>query len=119
MTHLNLVSNAKPLLTDRELQILRLIGTGASSASVAKELHLARKTISNNLYAIYRKLHVTNRTQAVLTAIKLQLIDLDLSPVTAAGAHTEGGRTNALDARLSPAVQYPHPLESNHGARAV
>ncbi len=55
-------------LTRRESQILALLREGLDNASIGLRLHLSEKTVRNHLSSIYRKLGVTNRTQAALRA---------------------------------------------------
>jgi DNA-binding NarL/FixJ family response regulator len=56
-------------LTGRELQILRLIGTGASTREAAQLLHLSIKTIESHRQRIKRKLHLTTGIQLVRYAV--------------------------------------------------
>jgi two-component system response regulator DevR len=51
-------------LTPRELEILRLVGEGRSNAQVAKTLWVTEQTVKFHLSNVYRKLGVTNRTEA-------------------------------------------------------
>ena len=60
-------------LTRRERDILSLLSEGRSNRSIAQHLYLSEKTIKSHLAAIYRKLGVTNRTQAAMMARKLGL----------------------------------------------
>jgi DNA-binding NarL/FixJ family response regulator len=57
-----------PELTPREHDILVLLAEGRRTADIARSLHLSPKTVSNNLTAIFGKLQVTDRTQAVIRA---------------------------------------------------
>jgi NarL family two-component system response regulator LiaR len=57
-------------LTDVEMEILRLLAQGADNRTIADQLSLAEKTVSNRLSDIYQKLHVNNRTQAALYALR-------------------------------------------------
>jgi NarL family two-component system response regulator LiaR len=57
-------------LTDAEVEILRLLAQGADNRNIADQLSLAEKTVSNRLSDIYQKLHVNNRTQAALYALR-------------------------------------------------
>lgn len=61
-------------LTDRELDILRLVAAGLDNRSIAAQLYLAEKTVGNRMSEIFQKLNVTNRTQAALVAIQRGLI---------------------------------------------
>ncbi len=53
------------LLTARELEILNLLSTGAKNTDIADTLSLSVHTIKTHIYHIYKKLDVSNRTQAV------------------------------------------------------
>ncbi|ARS52417.1 LuxR C-terminal-related transcriptional regulator [Kushneria konosiri] len=52
-------------LTHRELEILRLLGTGASNTEIANQLFVSEHTVKSHLYNIFRKLKVRNRIQAM------------------------------------------------------
>jgi DNA-binding NarL/FixJ family response regulator len=58
------------LLTPREREIIRLLAQSFNNSAIARSLHVSRETIKLNLKAIYRKLGVTNRTQAAVWAIR-------------------------------------------------
>jgi DNA-binding NarL/FixJ family response regulator len=64
-------------LSPREVEILALITRGASTTRIASDLYISIKTVKNHLASIYEKLDVTDRTQAVLTALRLGLVSLD------------------------------------------
>ena len=54
-------------LTPRELEVLELISAGATNAEAALRLHLSVHAIKFHLARIYRRLGVTNRTEAAIT----------------------------------------------------
>jgi DNA-binding NarL/FixJ family response regulator len=62
-------------LTERELDVLRLVSTGHSNKEVAAVLHLSAGTVKSYLDDIYRKLEVSDRAHAVATALRLGLLD--------------------------------------------
>ena len=64
-------------LTDREVQILRLLAQGATNQEIADELGISEKTVRNRLSEIFAKLHLNNRTQAALFAIREGLADFE------------------------------------------
>ena len=66
------------LLTDSELEILRLVAQGMSNKDISEKLGLAEKTVRNRLSAIFDKLHVSNRVQATLVALREGLASLDV-----------------------------------------
>jgi NarL family two-component system response regulator LiaR len=64
-------------LTERELDILRLVAQGLDNNTIGDRLALSEKTIRNRLTVIFEKLHVNNRTQAALYALRSGLARLD------------------------------------------
>ncbi|MGG0238943.1 response regulator [Bacillus rhizoplanae] len=60
-------------LTERELEILLLIAQGKSNQEIADELFIALKTVKTHVSNILNKLHVSDRTQAVIYAFRHQL----------------------------------------------
>ncbi len=59
------------LLTQREHDILALLSEGRSNREIAGALFLSEKTVKAHLAAIFRKLGVTNRTQAAMMAVQM------------------------------------------------
>ena len=57
-------------LTEREVDVLRLIARGLSNSDIAEKLHLSEGTIRNHVSAIFSKLDVSDRTQAAILAIR-------------------------------------------------
>jgi NarL family two-component system response regulator LiaR len=64
-------------LTEGEIDILRLVAEGADNQAIAEQLNLSVQTIANRLRSIYQKLHVNNRTQAALYALRRGWASLD------------------------------------------
>jgi two-component system response regulator DegU len=58
-------------LTQRENDILALLAEGRSNRGIAQSLYLSEKTVKAHLAAIFRKLGVTNRTQAAMMAVQM------------------------------------------------
>jgi DNA-binding NarL/FixJ family response regulator len=58
-------------LTQREHDILALLAEGRSNREIAQGLYLSEKTVKAHLAAIFRKLGVTNRTQAAMMAVQM------------------------------------------------
>jgi DNA-binding NarL/FixJ family response regulator len=57
-----------PDLTAREREVLRLIAAGRSNAVIARELFISGKTVSNHISAIFGKLQVADRAEAIIRA---------------------------------------------------
>ncbi|CAA9447487.1 MAG: hypothetical protein AVDCRST_MAG28-1031 [uncultured Rubrobacteraceae bacterium] len=66
-----------PDLSSRELDVLRAIARGKGNKQVATELNISDKTVRNHVSNIYKKLHIYDRTQAVLYALREGLIETD------------------------------------------
>lgn len=62
-------------LTKREKEVISMLAQGASNKEIADKLFVRDVTIKTHLNAIFKKLKVTNRTQAVLLAIQLGIIE--------------------------------------------
>jgi NarL family two-component system response regulator LiaR len=64
-------------LTERELEVLRLLAHGRTNREIAEELVLGEETVKTHVGNILAKLHLAHRTQAVVHAFKQGLISLD------------------------------------------
>ena len=64
-------------LTERELEVLRLLAHGHTNREIAEELVLGEETVKTHVGNILAKLHLAHRTQAVVHAFKQGLISLD------------------------------------------
>jgi DNA-binding NarL/FixJ family response regulator len=58
-------------LTRRESDVLRLLAKGCSNREISRHLFLSEKTVKAHLAAVFRKLGVTNRTQAAMAAVAM------------------------------------------------
>jgi DNA-binding NarL/FixJ family response regulator len=61
-------------LTPRELEVLTLIAEGLPNREIAQELTISEKTVKNHINNIFSKLHVYDRSQAMLYAIRQGLV---------------------------------------------
>jgi DNA-binding NarL/FixJ family response regulator len=66
-----------PPLTERELEVIRALAQGMSDRQIAASLGISEKTVRNHTSNIYRKLHIFDRTQAVIYAIREGVIDVE------------------------------------------
>lgn len=62
-------------LTKREKDVLLLVTQGESNRSIAEKLVLSEVTVKSHLNSIFKKLNVANRTQAVLIAMQMNLVE--------------------------------------------
>jgi DNA-binding NarL/FixJ family response regulator len=68
---------APPPLTERELEVIRALAQGMSDRQIAQSLSISEKTVRNHTSNIYRKLHIFDRTQAVIYAVREGVIDVE------------------------------------------
>lgn len=61
-------------LTERELDVLLEVARGGSNAEIARNLGLAELTVKSHLYHVMQKLHLSSRTQLVITAYETGLV---------------------------------------------
>jgi DNA-binding NarL/FixJ family response regulator len=66
-----------PPLTERELEVIRALAQGMSDRQIASSLGISEKTVRNHTSNIYRKLHIFDRTQAVIYAVREGIIDVE------------------------------------------
>ena len=64
-------------LSQREMDVLKLIVNGQSNKEIADSLSLSESTVKNHVNSILAKLHVKDRTQAATTALKRGMVILD------------------------------------------
>ena len=64
-------------LSQREVEVLQMFANGCSTVEVGERLYISAKTVKNHLASIYEKLDARDRTQAVLTAVRMGIIRLN------------------------------------------
>ena len=77
-------------LTDRELDVLRLLGAGHSRREIARELFVSFNTVHTHMKSIYTRLDVTNRAEALERAHDLDLLSRPRDPETGNGDGSPG-----------------------------
>jgi DNA-binding NarL/FixJ family response regulator len=61
-------------LSDREIQVLKLIANGKDNGMIAAELHISPKTVKNHISNILMKLQIENRIQAAVYAVRSGIV---------------------------------------------
>src|SRR6266511_632201 len=69
-----------PQLSPREGQVLRLLADGMSVAGIAKQLFVSESTAKTHISKLYEKLGAANRAQALMTALRLGLLEAPDAP---------------------------------------
>ncbi len=64
-----------PRLTDREVEVLRLVAKGMSNRDIANELVIAQNTVKNHVRNILEKLQMKSRMEAAMYAVREKLVD--------------------------------------------
>ena len=67
---------SNPELSDRELEVLRLMEQGMSNLDIATALTIGESTVKSHVNRILSKLGVSDRTQAVIVAVKRGIVTL-------------------------------------------
>ena len=65
-----------PVLTARELEVLKLVARGMSNKDVADELYISENTVKNHVRNILEKLQIHSRMEAVMIAVREKLIEI-------------------------------------------
>ncbi|MGN6302699.1 MAG: response regulator [Angustibacter sp.] len=65
-----------PRLTDRELEVLKLVARGLANRDIAKELYISENTVKNHVRNILEKLQLHSRMEAVVYAVREKILDL-------------------------------------------
>lgn len=72
-----ILPTTREILSVREMEVLKCVTDGKSNQEIACTLYISEKTVKNHLSSIFRKMQVTDRTQAALTAIREKWIILE------------------------------------------
>jgi two-component system NarL family response regulator len=65
-----------PRLTDREMEVLRLVAQGMNNRDIARELFISENTVKNHIRNILEKLHLHSRMEAVVYAVREKLLEI-------------------------------------------
>jgi DNA-binding NarL/FixJ family response regulator len=66
-----------PVLTEREMEVLRLVARGLNNRDIARNLYISENTVKNHVRNILEKLHLHSRMEAVVYAVRQNLLDLE------------------------------------------
>lgn len=64
------------LLTKREMEVLKLVAIGSYNKEIGEKLDISERTVKNHISSIFKKIEVTDRTQAAVFAIRNNLISI-------------------------------------------
>jgi DNA-binding NarL/FixJ family response regulator len=65
-----------PRLTEREMEVLRLVAQGLNNRDIAKDLFISENTVKNHIRNILEKLHLHSRMEAVVYAVREKLLEI-------------------------------------------
>ena len=65
-----------PRLTERELEVLKLVAQGLTNREIADQLYISENTVKNHVRNILEKLHLHSRMEAVVYAVREKLLDI-------------------------------------------
>ena len=65
-----------PRLTERELEVLKLVARGLNNRDIARELFISENTVKNHIRNILEKLQLHSRMEAVVYAVREKLLEI-------------------------------------------
>ena len=65
-----------PRLTEREMEVLKLVAQGKNNRDIAKDLYISENTVKNHIRNILEKLHLHSRMEAVVYAVREKLLEI-------------------------------------------
>ncbi|MFQ5966388.1 MAG: response regulator [Acidimicrobiia bacterium] len=77
LRHRDVIASRKPTLTGRELEVLSLVAQGRTSREIGELLYISENTVKNHVRNILDKLGLHSRNEAVMYAVREELISID------------------------------------------
>ncbi|NNJ09841.1 LuxR family transcriptional regulator [Chloroflexales bacterium ZM16-3] len=109
-------------ISDRELEILRLVATGASNQQIAQQLSISANTVKVHLHNIFSKIGVVSRTEATVYAIRngLLVVPAEMSADVVVADLSEPGAADAPpDVEATTVPDLPPPRDIDGGAALI
>lgn len=104
-------------LSEREIEILRLVATGASNKEIATRLMISPNTVKVHLRNIFAKINVVSRTEATLYAIRYGIVTQEMAPPGAPNAPSPNSDSPLSLIEASFPVEKPEPSQRRTPAR--
>lgn len=76
-TNAHPLSSQPQILSERELEVMRLVARGLDNNAIGDELFISARTVKNHLASIYDRLEVNDKTNALIRALRLGLVEID------------------------------------------